>query len=611
MTAAYRGHKQLGTAMSEHVERKEYGLFVLALLSFITGIIAGCGAYLFRALIALFHNLFFYRTLSLSYDANVHTAPSPWGVFIVLVPVVGAVCVVYLVKNYAPEAKGHGVPEVMDAIYYNKGIIRPTVAVVKSLASALSIGSGGSVGREGPIAQIGSAFGSTLGQVLRMTPWQCNVLIASGAGGGIAATFNTPLGGLLFAIEILLYEVSVRTLVPVFIATATATYIGQLFFGTYPAFRIPDLETPFFHLDKPVVLLAYVGLGIALGVVSTVYIRAVYGFEDLFEHHLGNDYLRHITGMLLVGFMFMMLQRYSGHYYIEGVGYAAIQDILSMTLHGAGFLLLLLAMKLVATALTIGSGGSGGIFSPSLFIGAAFGGGYGIMLNHVFPEFGISPPAFALAGMAGLVGGATGAALTAIVMIQEMTLDYSVVIPVTITVAVCFGVRKLLCRESIYTMKLARRGHFMPEALHSTIQNLRRAEEIMDTRFIRIPATHTVRELAEIMHNEPEKRWFFITKVGELIGLLSREAALESAVNQAGAEPVESVPSLSFIIVEKDAQFYGIIVRMRLASASAALVVNDETGSPDSVIGIIGEEQVARTVSQGAESFPIFTGTNK
>ncbi|TWJ16554.1 CIC family chloride channel protein [Geobacter argillaceus] len=605
----YRGHKQWGTAMSEHVEKKEYGLFVLALLSFITGIIAGCGAYLFRALIALFHNLFFNRTLSLSYDANVHTAPSPWGVFIVLVPVVGAVCVVYLVKNYAPEAKGHGVPEVMDAIYYNKGIIRPTVAVVKSLASALSIGSGGSVGREGPIAQIGSAFGSTLGQLLRMNPWQCNVLIASGAGGGIAATFNTPLGGLLFAIEILLYEVSVRTLVPVFIATATATYIGQLFFGTYPAFRIPDLETPFFHLDKPVVLFAYVGLGIALGVVSTAYIRAVYGFEDLFENHLpGNDYFRHITGMLLVGLMFMMLQRYSGHYYIEGVGYAAIQDILSMTLHGAGFLLLLLAMKLVATALTIGSGGSGGIFSPSLFIGAAFGGAYGIMLNHFFPELGISPPAFALAGMAGLVGGATGAALTAIVMIQEMTLDYSVVIPVTITVAVCFGIRKLLCRESIYTMKLVRRGHFMPEALHSTIQNLIRAEEIMETRFTRIPATLTVKELAEMVRNEPEARWFLIMKAEKLIGLLSREAALESAVIQAAAGLVETLPSLSFIVVEKDVQFYSIIVRMRLANASVAIVVHGEGGASKNLVGIIGEEQVAKTISKGTESFPVFTG---
>lgn len=155
---------------------------------------------------------------------------------------------------------------------------------------------------EGPIAQIGSAFGSALGQLLRMNLWQCNTLIAAGAGGGIAATFNTPLGGLIFATEILLPGISVRTLVPVFIATATATYLGQLFFGICPAFKIPALESPFIHLDNPLVLLAYVGLGVALGVVSAVLIRSLYGCEGFFENNFpGNDYVRHISGMLVVG----------------------------------------------------------------------------------------------------------------------------------------------------------------------------------------------------------------------------------------------------------------------------------------------------------------------
>jgi len=595
--------------MNEMAERKEYGPFVLASLSFVTGIIAGCGAYLFRSLIALIHNIFFYGKLSIVYDANIHAAASPWGMFVVLVPVVGAVGVVYLVKNFAPEAKGHGVPEVMDAIYYNKGIIRPVVAVVKSLASALSIGTGGSVGREGPIAQIGSAFGSTMGQLLRMSPWQCNVLIAAGAGGGIAATFNTPLGGLLFATEILLFEISVRTLVPVVIATATSTYIGQLFFGTYPAFKIPSLESPFFRLDNPLVLLAYVGLGIGLGVVSTIFIRAVYGLEDLFENRFpGNDYIRHITGMLLVGVMFMMLQMFSGHYYVEGVGYAAIQDILTNTLQGAGFLLLLFVLKLVATALTIGSGGSGGIFSPSLFIGASCGGAYGIVLNSLFPGLGISAPAFAIAGMAGSVGGVTGAALTAIVMIMEMTLDYSVVIPVTITVAISFGVRKLLCRESIYTMKLARRGHLMPEALHSNIHNLKKAKEIMDTRFCKVSAELTIRDLGEMIRNTPEARWYLIIDSTKIVGLLSREAALEALCLKVGPDSIANVPGVNYIVVAKENQYYNIIVRMRLANAAGVLVVDGETALPGNVVGIIGVEQIAETVFQSAEFYPILTG---
>ena len=220
----------------------------------LVGIVAGLGAVAFRALIGIFHNLFFLGKFSAAYDANTHTPAGPWGPFVILVPVVGAFAVVFLVKNFAPEAKGHGVPEVMDAIFYRKGIIRPVVSVVKALASALSIGSGGSVGREGPIIQIGSSFGSTMGQLLRLSTWQLITLIAAGAGGGIAATFNTPVGGVLFAVEIVMHEVSARTLVPVVTATATATYVGQLVFGPHPSFYIPALETAYFHLTDPMVL---------------------------------------------------------------------------------------------------------------------------------------------------------------------------------------------------------------------------------------------------------------------------------------------------------------------------------------------------------------------
>ena len=218
--------------------------------SVVVGGVGALGAVVFRGLIALFHNLLFLGQWSFSYDANVHTPAAPWGPFVILVPVLGAVGVAFLVSRFAPEAKGHGVPEVMDAIYYNKGVIRPVVAVIKSLASALSIGSGGSVGREGPIVQIGSSFASTLGQYLRLPVWQRITLIAAGAGAGIAATFNTPIGGVLFAVEIILHEVSARTLVPVTIATVTAAYIGRLIFGSHPSFVIPALEVPDPHYHR-------------------------------------------------------------------------------------------------------------------------------------------------------------------------------------------------------------------------------------------------------------------------------------------------------------------------------------------------------------------------
>ena len=254
------GRDTSNTQKNKHRSIKSLGTLTLALVAVPIGIFGGVGAVIFRSLIAFFHNLFFLGTISTSYNANLHTPPSIWGPFVILVPVIGALGVAFLVKNFAPEAKGHGVPEVMDAVYYHNGVIWPIVAVIKSLASALSIGSGGSIGREGPIIQIGSSFGSTVGQILSLPTWQRVTLIAAGAGAGIAATFNTPVGGVLFAIEIVLHEVSARTLVPLAIATATGTYIGRLFFGSSPSFVIPSLETLSFKIMRPEVLISYVGL---------------------------------------------------------------------------------------------------------------------------------------------------------------------------------------------------------------------------------------------------------------------------------------------------------------------------------------------------------------
>jgi chloride channel protein, CIC family len=381
-----------------------FGPLGLSLASVLVGIVAGLGAVVFRGLIAFFHNALFLGTFSVVYDANVHTPPSPWGPLVILVPVVGAVGVALLVTTFAPEAKGHGVPEVMDAIYYNGGRIRPVVALIKSLASALSIGSGGAVGREGPIIQIGSSFGSTLGQVLRMPTWQRITLIGAGAGGGIAATFNTPIGGVLFAVEIMLHEVSAQTLVPVVIATMTATYIGQLAFGPHPSFMIPALEQLSFQLTDSRILFSYLLLGVAAGLVSAVYIRSIYALEDFFEAWIRDSYyVRHMVGMMAVGVMLYVCLITLGHYYIEGIGYATIQDILGGDLTAVWLLVLLFGLKLAATSLTLGSGGSGGIFSPALFMGATLGGAYGALLAHLFPTLAASPPAFAVAGMAGIV----------------------------------------------------------------------------------------------------------------------------------------------------------------------------------------------------------------
>jgi len=462
-------------------------LAFMMVLAFATGVVAGVGAWGFRMLIGLVHNVLFLGEPVFTYDANVHTAASPWGWVVVFVPVVGAVAVAFLVKNFAPEAKGHGVPEVMDAIYYNEGRIRPRVAIIKSIASAISIGSGGSVGREGPIVQIGSAFGSTVGQIVPMRTQDRVTLIAAGAGAGIAATFNAPLGGVVFAIELLLVSTNARNLLVVAATTAVATYVSRLLLGIHPSFFVPALETPQFYLEPSLELLAFFALGALMGLMSVAFIRGIYWMEDGFDAIPGNYYTRHMLGMLCTGVMMYLLFRFAGRYYVQGVGYATIMDILVEALKDPWFLLLLMVLKLLATCLSLGSGASGGVFSPALFIGATGGSAFAYLCNAIFPGMEAHIPTFAIAGMAAMIGGTTGAVLTGIIMISEMTKDYSVVLPLVITVSTAYAVRKMIMEESVYTMKLMARGHTVPEGLQAAVLTTKSLRDVMETDFAVVP----------------------------------------------------------------------------------------------------------------------------
>lgn len=578
---------------------KQLGAFRFYLCSLIVGVIGALGAVVFRGLIAFFHNLLFLGQWSVFYDTNAHTPASPWGAWIILVPVLGAAGVAFLVGNFAPEAKGHGVPEVMDAIYYKNGKVRLIVAVIKSLASSLSIGSGGSIGREGPIIQIGASFGSSIGGWLRVPTWQRITLIAAGGGAGIAATFNTPVGGVLFAVEILMHEISARTLVPVAIATMTSSYIGRLILGNHPSFDIPKLSGWYFQVTNPYGMIFYLGLGVITGLVSVVYIRSIYAFEDFFEGRVpGGYYVRHMLGMLGVGIIMYVLLATRGHYYVEGVGYATVQDVLSGEL--SWFLLVLFVLKLLTTSLTLGSGASGGVFSPSLFMGATLGGVYGMAARLVFPGLPIAPEAFAVAGMAGVVAGATGAAMAAIVMIFEMTLDYTVIIPLTITVALSHGIRTLLQRESIYTMKPFRRGHAIPVALRADLHYLRQAKDMMDSQFATVPAAGSLEDWAEIAAQRPGVSYFLVHDGDTVFGFLMRDFFPPKNPPVA----LRDLADARFVTVGENMQLFEVMNRMRLARASVALVT-DGTVEPvvSHIRGLVARQQIAETIIGGTSLF--------
>ena len=453
-------------AEGDQVDRRaDLPLPWIVLVGVLVGAAGGLGAWIFRLMIGFVHNLLFLGKFDLNYDANVHTPASPWGAAIVLVPVIGAIGVVYLVKNFAPEAKGHGVPEVMDAIYYKEGEIRPTVAAIKSAASALSIGSGGSVGREGPIIQIGAAFGSTVGKLIRLSALDTRLLVAAGAGSGIAATFNAPFGAILFSIELLLVTVSTRAILVVSAAVIPGVEIARQLIGSERAFTVLNLQTSaVFDLDW-VGAISLVVLGLMIGVVSAGLIKGLYWTEDQFEGRFKNPYLAHMTGMLVVGLGMYGFFLWLGTYSIQGVGYATITDVLQGALTNPWTLLALAVAKLIVTSLTLGSGASGGIFSPALFVGATIGAGLGQVLIAVGID--VDPVILALGGMAGAVAGTTGAALTAIAMITEMTGDLGALIPVVIVVVVAGSMRELISPSTMYTEKLVRRGRPVPQGLEA------------------------------------------------------------------------------------------------------------------------------------------------
>ena len=486
------------------------------------GILGGIGAIIFRGLINIIHNLFFTGQLSFVFDVYQHTPPVAFGLAIILIPMIGAIMVTYLAENFSADAKGHGVPETMYAIYYKHGKIRPAVALIKALASAITIGTGGSVGREGPIIQIGAALGSTLGQLIAMPSRQRILLVAAGAGAGIAATFNAPIGGLAFAIELMLVSVNAISIGVVTIATVTATFISYLAFGTEPAFDSVDyLYIKNYH-DYFAILLLMIPFGVIIGVISAFFIRGIYWCEDIFEKWFKNPYLRHMAGMGLVGVMLYLFMINLGYYYIDGIDYATINDALHFVINNPWLLLLLFAAKLIATCITLGSGGSGGVFLPSLFMGATFGGAYGIFLNSWFPQLGVSPVIFVVAGMAGVMGGGTGAIMTAIVLTFEITRDYADILPIMITVALAYATRLRLSSESIYTFKLFRKGIVLPKGLEAGLMTAKNASDIME-KDIKVITRDKVQEWYANYQTGTDSKYVIVREGNVVLGIINRE----------------------------------------------------------------------------------------
>ncbi|MBO0662341.1 chloride channel protein [Jiella sp. MQZ9-1] len=585
------------TVASEAVAppEREVTLKVMLVLSLIVGIVAGLGAIFFKFLIALIYNFAFYGVFSFRLDPNAYGPPSSFGAGIILIPVIGGLIVVWLVRQFAPEAKGHGVPEVMFAIYHQNGNIRGVVAAVKSLASAISIGTGASVGREGPIIQIGSSFGSTFARMLRLVQHQKITLLSAGAGAGIAATFNTPLGGVLFASEVLLPEVSARTFLPVVVATATSTYVYRAVMGVESAFLVPFDGLAQGHLVNGAELLVAALLGVLMGLASWLFIKLLAKAEDVFEESGINPYLQNIIGMFAVGLLGYAFMLFTGHYHVYSVGYSTIQDVLNGGMTTAWLLLILFAGKLIATCLSLGSGASGGIFSPSLFMGATLGGAVGLFGEALLPGSGISPQTFAIIGMGSMVGGATSAAMTAIVMIFEMTRDYEIILPLVISVAIAIGVRRALTTADIYTIKLRHRGKPIPTDRTTNMFLVRQASEVMYKDFVVLPGSMTVTEALKQVEVHKTR---VVTTDGTRITGYVRFGTIPYQADRFARQTLADIASSEFIIATNANNLNTVVTRMNRRNRTYAIVVREARGlpRPEDIVGIIGREEIANAL---------------
>ncbi|HFE63847.1 MAG TPA: chloride channel protein, partial [Caldithrix sp.] len=487
----------------------------MIIIAIIIGFFGGLGAVGIQFLIKVFQEIFWGDwNAALEYLQQV-----PFYIKI-LAPTVGGLIVGAIVYFFAQEAKGHGVPEVMEAIALKNGVIRPRVVIAKLLASSVCIGSGGSTGREGPVIQIGSSIGSSIGQFLKVNPERMKIFVACGAAAGIAAAFNAPVAGALFSVEIILGDFGVAQFSPIVIASVMATVVSRHFLGDFPAFTVPKYE-----LISPLELIPYAVLGLLAGLVALMFIKTLYRLEDFFEELKINAIIKTMIGGLLVGLIGVFVP------HIYGVGYKTMNLALLGQLPWL-MMLALIFLKLLATSLSLGSGGSGGIFAPSLFMGTMTGGFFGALVHQLFPAYSASSGAYSLVGMGAVVAGATHAPITAILIIFELTNDYKIILPLMISTIIATLLTTHLKKESIYTLKLIRRGIDLFRGREINLLRSLKVSEVVRENPVIIPLDLNFKSLLELVVNSPHSQFFVVDRNSRLVGSISIQEVRQALLDQ-------------------------------------------------------------------------------
>jgi CIC family chloride channel protein len=547
----------------------------MVVMAIFVGLAGGLGAVGFRYLIGFFQTL----TYGTPEELLEAVQSIPWQMK-VWIPALGGLVVGPLIYFLAREAKGHGVPEVMEAVALKGGVIRKRVVIVKTLASAISIGTGGSVGREGPIVQIGSAIGSALGQWFRVSADRMRTLVGCGAAAGIAATFNAPIAGSMFALEVVLGDFGLATFSPIVISSVAATAVSRAYLGDTPAFIVPAYELVS-AWEFPMYLL----LGVFCAVVGVAFTKTLYWTEDVFDRFKFPEYLKAVIGGILLGIGGLFLPQ------ILGVGYGAINLALMQKL--AWWLLLILVLaKVLATSITIGSGASGGIFAPSLFMGAMAGGLFGTILHNLFPDVTASPGAYSIVGMGAVVSATTHGPLAAILILFEMTGNYQIILPLMLSCIVGTIASRNLLKDSIYTLKLARRGIDIKGGKEVNVLKSIYVKDVMSSNVETFPENLSIESMAAKISKSKYNSFPVIDSQDKLSGIISFNDYSDALFNEDLANLVvaKDLATSDVVTVCSDEDLYTALERISLKDFSTLPVVSPD--DPAHLIGIVSRRDI-------------------
>ena len=477
----------------------------MLILAALLGFIAGFASTFFRWMIEFFETIF---SIQGFYLAGI--PPHIYPFLLPLMPMIGGFFIGLICKFFPNAVKENGVHKVMYAVALNDGKVRKRTIASCAVTSSITIGSGGSAGREGPTVQIGAAVGSTIGQLLHLSTERMRVLVGCGAAAGIAASFNAPLAGVLFALEIILGDFTIHTFSPIIIASVIGTVTGRALEGNEVTFNVPVHE-----LVHPAEIIFYLILGMLCGIVARLFTYIYFYTHKVFEDKLKiSDFYKPAIGGLIVGIISIFIPQ------ILGNGYDVMEQALTGQLFW-GFAFLLVFMKIICTSITLGSGGMGGVFAPSLFIGAMLGTAFGSSIHFIFPTLSASAETYSVVGMGAVAGAVMQAPLTNILMLFELTNDYTLILPIMTTCIAASYTYQRFTKHSIYMQNLLKKGINIRHGREASIMNSIKVRDVMSTDITTIAQEMPFRKILETISYSKNFYFPVLDKEGDMVGILS------------------------------------------------------------------------------------------